>query len=64
MSLAKLKDQAAHLPHKERRELIAFLVALQTAHDSAFAKELAAKIDDRDPAHWVDLEDLQKRYAQ
>jgi hypothetical protein len=30
MSLTQLKDQAAHLPFKEQRELIAFLVSLQT----------------------------------
>ena len=29
MSLTQLKDEAAQLPSKEQRELIAFLVALQ-----------------------------------
>ncbi len=60
MSLTQLKDKAAHLPSKEQRELIAFLVALQTAKDEAFKEKLAAKIDDREPANWVDLEDLPK----
>ena len=30
MSLIQLKDKAAQLPSKERRELIAFLISLQT----------------------------------
>jgi hypothetical protein len=30
MSLTQLKDEAAQLPSKEQRELIAFLVTLQT----------------------------------
>lgn len=61
MSLAQLKDEAAHLPSKEQRELIAFLIAAQTARDDAFKKDLAAKIDDRDPAHWMELDEVRKR---
>ncbi|MEP6811105.1 MAG: hypothetical protein ABI992_12745 [Chthoniobacterales bacterium] len=64
MSLTQLKDQAAHLESKEQRELIAFLVALQTARDEEFRAKLTAKIDDRDPAHWVDLDTLQNRYRE
>jgi hypothetical protein len=49
MSLTQLKDQAAQLPFKEQRELIAFLVSLQTDNDEGFKKTLAAKIDDKNP---------------
>lgn len=61
MSLTQLKDQAARLESRDQRELIAFLVALQTARDEEFKAKLTAKIDDRDPTHWVDLETLQHR---
>ena len=64
MSLAQLKEQVQDLPIKEQRELIAFLVALQTAKDQEFQERLAAKVDDEDPAHWVELNDLQKKYAE
>lgn len=64
MSLAQLKDQAAHLSSEQRRELVAFLIALETEHDEAFKEKLAAKIRDRDPAKWMDLDDAQKRYAE
>ncbi len=63
MSLTQLKDQAAHLPFRERRELIAFLVSLQTESDEEFQKTLAAKIDDKNPANWMELDELQKRFA-
>jgi hypothetical protein len=64
MSLTELKDQARNLPPNERRELIAYLVALQTAGDEDFKRKLSAKIDDKDPAHWVELNEAQKRYGQ
>jgi hypothetical protein len=63
MSLAQLKDEAARLHAEEQRELIAFLIARQTAQDDDFKRTLAEKIDDKDPSHWVDLDELQKRYA-
>ncbi len=64
MTLAELKERAVDLSAKERRELIAFLVAQQAAQDHAVREKLAAKIDDPDPAHWIELEDLTKRFAE
>lgn len=46
MSLAQLKDQAAHLEAMEQRELLAFLVSLQTGLDQDLKQTLARKIDD------------------
>ena len=63
MSLAQLKDQAAHLELIEQRELIAFLISRQTEQDEDFKKTLAEKIDDTDPSHWVELDDLKNRYS-
>ena len=63
MSLAHLKVQAAHLQLNEQRELIAYLIARQTERDEDFKRTLAEKIDDNDPSHWVELDELQKRYS-
>jgi hypothetical protein len=63
MSLAQLKDQAAHLPFKEQRELIAFLISSRAEQDESFKTTLAAKIDDKNPANWVELDDLTKRFT-
>ena len=64
MSLAQLKDQAAHLGLVEQRELIAFLISRQTEQDEEFKNALAQKIDDKDPSHWVELDELRKRYSE
>ena len=48
----------------EQRELIAFLIARQTASDEDFQYELAQKIDDTDPTHWVELDELLKRDSE
>jgi hypothetical protein len=36
---------------------------MQTERDASFRDELAVKIDDRDPANWMELKDLEKRYG-
>lgn len=64
MSLAQLKDEAAHLRLAEQRELIAFLISRQTEQDQDFKDTLARKVDDKDPMHWVELNELQKRYSE
>ena len=64
MSLAQLKDQATLLEIDEQRELIAFLISRQTDKDEDFKRTLARKIDDTDPSHWVELNDLRKRYSE
>ena len=64
MSLEQLKDQAAQLRRAEQRELIAFLIARQTAEDEAFKDELARKIDDNNPENWITFEELEKRYSE
>jgi hypothetical protein len=63
MSLTQIKQAAGDLTEQEQRELIAYLVAMQTEKDASFRSKLAAKIDDRDPANWMELKDLEKRYG-
>jgi hypothetical protein len=64
VSLAQLKDEAAHLQLSEQRELIAFLISRQTEQDEDFKRTLARKIDDTDPSNWVELDDLRTRYSE
>jgi hypothetical protein len=64
MSLAQIKDEAAHLPADEQRELIAFLISRQTAADKEFQRVLAEKIDNNDSSRWVDLDDLPKHFSE
>lgn len=64
MSLAQLKDELVHLQPAEQRELMAFLVSQETARDEEFKRMLARKIDDNDPANWMELDDVQKLFAE
>jgi hypothetical protein len=55
----ELKSQLSALDPAERRQAIAFLLSL-----SSDKEKLKRKIDDKDPAHWVPLEQLTSRLSE
>ncbi len=61
MSSAELKAEVDRLTPEERRQLTAYIVEKNRPTDAEVKRELARKIDDHDPAHWLTLEDLGKR---
>lgn len=63
MSLAQLKEEVTELSAAEQGELMAFLGAIQIASDHELRSELTRKIADNDPTHWMDLSELQRRWA-
>lgn len=63
MSLAQLKEELTELSPDEQGEVMAFLGAIQIANDDALREELTRKIDDNDPARWMDLSELKRRWA-
>lgn len=63
MSVLEIKREIAKLPTEERRELAAFLVTLRHGETKEFREKMARKIDDKDPANWVSLEELDRRLA-
>lgn len=63
MSLDAIMEEARKLGGAERRRLAAFLTTLRDDSEPSFAQEMARRIDDKTPGHWVTFEDLQKRYA-
>ena len=63
MSLETIMEEARKLGEQERRRLAAFLSTLRRDGEPSFAEEMARRIDDITPGHWVTLEELNKRYA-
>lgn len=60
MSMAELMRELAGLPQKRQNELAAYLLHLRLQHDEKWRKEMGRRIDDKNPANWVSLEDLEK----
>jgi hypothetical protein len=61
METGELKSELAALDSKGRRQMIAFLLALEEQNNQEYREELARRIDDKDPNHWVSLDELDRR---
>jgi hypothetical protein len=61
MEAGELKSELAALDSKGRRQMIAFLLALEEQNNQEYREELARRIDDKDPSHWVSLDELDRR---
>ena len=60
MSRQQLKSETSLLSDLERRELIGYLPALGRERAPGSWGKLAAKLEDRDSAHWVPEEQLDR----
>jgi hypothetical protein len=63
MSIEQIVNEAAALPEAQRKELIGHLVALgrNARENEEFRREMAERIDDNDPSHWISYDELKRR---
>ncbi|HXC36424.1 MAG TPA: hypothetical protein VNV43_11155 [Candidatus Acidoferrales bacterium] len=53
MSIEMLQSEVRALTAEQRRKLVAFIVAIEDQNRPGYAAELARKIDDKTPDHWL-----------
>ncbi len=63
MSIDAIKQELSSLDHERRKEIISYLVAINQRDNAEYRAAMARKIDDKDPAHWLTLEEFEKRLA-
>ena len=63
MSMAELMRVVVGLPAQQQNELAAFLLHLRLQHDAAWRAEMTRRIDDKDSAGWVSLENWKAELA-
>jgi hypothetical protein len=61
MSVEELKKTVVTLSPQEQNELTAFLFHLRHRGDVAYQPTLKARMDDKDPSHWLTPEEFEKR---
>ena len=62
MSLEDIKSEIAGMTREEQDQLAAYLVHLRHEQDTKVRADITAKIDDKDPAHWVSLDELKEKW--
>ena len=53
VSVQEIKEQLAILPRKDQDEVVAFLFHLRHRDDLDYQGEVARRMEDKDPSHWL-----------
>lgn len=61
MSVDEIKRGIASLSAPEQSEIAAFLFSIRHAQDSDYRETINSRLSDRDPAHWLTLEEFERR---
>jgi len=64
MSIEQIKEELAAMPVEQQNHLVAYLIHLRHERDPKSREELTRKIDDRDPSHWVGLDQLKEHWKE
>jgi hypothetical protein len=64
MSVAELKSELDRLSPEERRQISAYLYLEERMQDPEFQAEIGRKMDDKDPSHWMTLEEVERRLQE
>ncbi len=61
MSLEELKTEVTLRNQQEQAELIGFTLKLRHAHDPAYQQEVADRLNDQSPSHWLTPDEFERR---
>lgn len=61
MSIAELKREVDRLSPKQRKQLTAYIVAKNRRMNPELRRKLTEKVNDKNPARWLKLEEVKKR---
>ena len=64
MTVEQLEKEVAQLQATDQDRLAAYLGILREERDEAFRAELQRRIDDKDPSHWIPLEQVESWLAR
>ena len=59
-SVAEIIRDISEMPPEAQNQVSAHLLRLRRQRDDEWRRRMAEKIDDRNPANWVSLDQLQK----
>lgn len=61
MTFSEIKKAVGGLPREQRRELSAYMAALEKFDDPAYVEEMAGRAHDRTPGNWMSLDEARRR---
>jgi hypothetical protein len=62
VSFKEIKNGVAELPDEQQDQLAAYLVHLRHQRDERLRRELSSRLDDKNPDHWISIDQLRERW--
>jgi TorA maturation chaperone TorD len=62
MTMEQIKEKLASMPEEQQDHLAAYMVHLRHLRDPLARQEITRKIDDREPSHWISVEQLKEHW--
>lgn len=62
VSLQEIKSELAEMPQDEQDHLAAYLVHLRHQRDAGLRREITERLNDKEPSHWVSLDQLREHW--
>jgi len=63
MSIDAIKQELASLDVERRNEIVAYLLSIDDQNNAEYRSSLTRKIDDKNPANWLTLEEMDRRLS-
>jgi len=64
MTVDEIKEEVSNLPETQQDQLVAYVVHLRHMRDASTRQELNRRMGDRDPAHWISVDQLKERWKE
>jgi len=62
MTLDQIKEELASMPEEQQDHLVAYVVHLRHLRDPQARREITRRIDDREPSHWISVDQLKEHW--
>jgi hypothetical protein len=62
VGLQEIKSGLAELPQDAQDHLAAYLVHLRHQRDAGLRQEIASRLGDKNPDHWVSVDQLREKW--
>lgn len=62
VSFKEIKNGVAELPDEQQDHLAAYLVHLRHQRDAQLRQELSSRRDDKNPDHWISINELRDHW--
>ena len=62
MTMEQIKEELASMPEEQQDHLVAYVVHLRHLRDPQARQEITRRIDDREPSHWISVDQLKEHW--